>query len=37
MAQLGVVELQKGTHSLVATGQDAGEWVQQAQAEPKSC
>lgn len=33
MAQLGMAELQKGTHSLVAMAQDAGERAQQARAE----
>lgn len=33
MAQLGVVELQEGTHSLMATVQDAEKRVQRTRAE----
>lgn len=35
MAQLGMMELQEGTESLVATVQDAGERAQRARAEAR--
>lgn len=35
MAQLGVMELQKGSESLVATVQDAGERAHRARAEAR--